>query len=223
MYNTIINPLNNKSFSIFSNQGKTLLKSYIKEFNGSGWFETVKSFFRFGKKHKEDYKIVEVTRDNFKKYKLEKDLSNISFDVNLIIKEKNRKGVFLIKDNKIVGFYSLLLDPILLLVIITISREHRGKRLCYKLMDYLIDYIKKKDIKVLKIVNAGGISALKCYSYIDKLNYNIFYKNNDEWIKINKDEMLRIGKEMIDRDEWMELLFINKDSDITEYSYMIDS
>ena len=34
MYNTIINPLNNKSFSIFSNQGKTLLKSYIKEFNG---------------------------------------------------------------------------------------------------------------------------------------------------------------------------------------------
>ena len=34
MYNTIINPLNNESYSIFSTEGKSLLKSYVKEFYG---------------------------------------------------------------------------------------------------------------------------------------------------------------------------------------------
>lgn len=34
MFTQIINPINNKSYSIFSKNGKQLLKQYVKEFNG---------------------------------------------------------------------------------------------------------------------------------------------------------------------------------------------
>ena len=34
MFNKITDPINKKSYSIFSEQGKNLLKSYVKQFNG---------------------------------------------------------------------------------------------------------------------------------------------------------------------------------------------
>ena len=53
------------------------------------------------------------------------------------------------------------------------------------------------------------MSALKCYYHLNKLNYNIFYKNDkDEWEQINKSELIPIGKKMIEYDAWMEILFI---------------
>lgn len=172
------------------------------------------------------YKIVNVNVNNLKKYNtLDSglDLTNIKFEINSILKNKYREGVFLIKNNVIIGLYHLLLKPILELVYITISEKHRGKRLCSKLIDYLIKYIMKKDIKVLKIVNAGGMSALKCYSHISKLNYNIFYKNKkDKWEEINREKLLTIGKKMIDHDNWMEILFIKPGNNITEFESMIN-
>ena len=36
MYNQIINPLTNEKISIFSNQGKELLKQYVKQYKNGG-------------------------------------------------------------------------------------------------------------------------------------------------------------------------------------------
>jgi len=158
---------------------------------------------------KEDYKIVNISESNFKNYKLETDIVSSTSEILLILKKKNRDGVFLIKNNVIIGFYHLLLEPILQLVFINISEKYRGKKLCNKLIDHLTKYIIKNDIKFLKIVNAGGISALKCYSRVSKSNYDIFYKNKkDIWVQIDKEKLITIGKEMIDHDDWMEILFV---------------
>ena len=172
-----------------------------------------------------NYKIVSVTKNNFEKYKLDSELNDIIFEINLILKKKDRKGVFLVKNNVIIGFYHLLLKPILLLVYITISKKYRGKKLCNTLVEYLTKYILKKNINILKIVNAGGISALKCYYHcVNKLKYNIFYKNEkNKWQKIiNKKRMMAIGKKMIDNDEWMEILFINPTHNITQFKSIIN-
>ena len=172
-----------------------------------------------------NYKIVSVTKNNFKKYKLDSEIEdNIKFEINIILKNKNRKGVFLVKNNVIIGFYHLLLEPILLLVYITISKKYRGKKLCYTLVEYLTKYILRNNINILKIVNAGGIPALKCYNHcVNKLKYNIFYKNKkNKWQKINKKRMMAIGKKMIDNDEWMEILFINPTHNITQFKSIIN-
>lgn len=111
----------------------------------------------------------------------------------------------------------MLLKPILQLVYITISEKYRGQRLCNKLIDHLIEYIIENDIKLLKIVNAGGLSALKCYSHVSNLNYNIFYKNKkDRWVQINKEKLITIGKKMIDHDDWMEILFAKPGNDVSK-------
>ena len=171
-----------------------------------------------------NYKIVNVTKNNFKKYKLDSELDYIKFEINLILKNKNRKGVFLIKNNVIIGFYHLLLEPILLLVYITISKKYRGKKLCNTLVEYLSKYILRKNINIFKIVNAGGIPALKCYNHcVNKLKYNVFYKNKkNKWQKINKQRMITIGKKMINIDEWMEILFINPTHNITQFKSVIN-
>ena len=172
----------------------------------------------------EDFKIVDVTLGNLKKYKLEPDLNSIKFELAMILKNKERQGVFLIKNNVIIGFYHLLLKPILQLVLITISEKYRGQKLCNKLSEHLANYIIKNDINILKIVNAGGESALKCYQYCaKKLKYNIFYKNKkDKWVQIDKEEMMTQGKKMIKKDEWMEILFINPNSNISEFESMVN-
>ena len=164
------------------------------------------------KNDNDDYKIVNVTLNNLKKYNtLDSGLGQVNFkyEISIILKNKDRKGVFLIKNDVIIGFYHLLLKPILQLVFITISKNYRGKKLCSKLIKNLIEYIQRKNINILKIVNASGLSALKCYYHLNKLNYNIFYKNDkDEWEQINKSELIPIGKKMIEYDDWMEILFI---------------
>lgn len=172
---------------------------------------------------KEDYKIVDVSESNLKKYKLESDIVSSARDILLILKKKDREGVFLVKNNVIIGFYHLLLEPILQLVFINISEKYRGQRLCNKLIDHLTKYITKNDINILKIVNASGISALKCYSNVSKLNYNIFYKNKkDIWIQIDKKKLITIGKKMIDHDDWMEILFIKPGINIAKFKNMIN-
>lgn len=172
------------------------------------------------------YKIVNVNVNNLKKYNTIDsglNVNNIKFEISVILKNTDRIGVFLIKNNVIIGFYHLLLKPILELVYVTISEKYRGKRLCNKLIDHLIQYITKKDKNVLKIVNAGGMSALKCYYHLNKLNYNIFYKNKkDKWVQINKEKLLAIGKKMIDYDDWMEILFIKPGNNITEFESIIN-
>ena len=174
-------------------------------------------------KTKEDYKIVDVSESNLKKYKLEADIVKSARDILLILKKKDRDGVFLVKNNVIIGFYHLLLEPILQLVFINISKKYRGQRLCNKLIDHLTKYITKNDIKLLKIVNAGGLSALKCYSQFSKLNYNIFYKNEKNvWVQINKEKLIKIGKKMIDHDDWMEILFIKPGINIAKFKNMIN-
>lgn len=164
------------------------------------------------KNDNDDYKIVNVTLNNLKKYNtLDSGLGQVNFkyEISIILKNKDRKGVFLIKNDVIIGFYHLLLKPILQLVFITISKNYRGKKLCSKLIKNLIEYIQQKNINILKIVNASGLSALKCYYHLNKLNYNIFYKNDkDEWEQINKSELIPIGKKMIEYDAWMVILFI---------------
>ena len=164
------------------------------------------------KNDNDDYKIVNITLNNLKKYNtLDSGLDQVNFkyEISIILKNKDRKGVFLIKNDVIIGFYHLLLKPILQLVFITISKNYRGKKLCSKLIKNLIEYIQQKNINILKIVNASGLSALKCYYHLNKLNYNIFYKNDkDEWEQINKSELIPIGKKMIEYDAWMEILFI---------------
>ena len=169
---------------------------------------------------KEDYKIVDISEINLKKYNtldFGLDLNNIKFEIRNILKNKDRKGVFLIKNDKIIGIYHLLLKPILQLVYITISEKYRGQRLCNKLIDHLIEYIIENDIKLLKIVNSGGLSALKCYSHVSNLNYNIFYKNKkDRWVQINKEKLITIGEKMIDHDDWMEILFAKPGNDVSK-------
>ena len=164
------------------------------------------------KNDSDDYRIVNVTLNNLKKYNtLDSGLGQVNFkyEISIILKNKDRKGVFLIKNDVIIGFYHLLLKPILQLVFITISKNYRGKKLCSKLIKNLIEYIQQKNINILKIVNASGLSALKCYYHLNKLNYNIFYKNDkDEWEQINKSELIPIGKKMIEYDAWMVILFI---------------
>ena len=175
-------------------------------------------------KNLEAFKIVDVTLDNLKKYKLEPDLNSIKFELSMILKNKERQGVFLIKNNVIIGFYHLLLKPILQLVFITISEKYRGQKLCNKLSEYLANFITKNDIHILKIVNAGGESALKCYQYCaKKLKYDILYKNKkDKWKEIDKEEMMTQGKKMIKKDDWMEILFINPNHNISEFESMVN-
>ena len=172
----------------------------------------------------DDFKIVDVTLNNLKKYKLEPDLNSIKFELAMILKNKERQGVFLIKNNVIIGFYHLLLKPILQLVFITISEKYRGQKLCNKLSEHLANFITKNDINILKIVNAGGESALKCYQYCaKKLKYNILYKNKkDKWVQIDKEEMLTQGKKMIKKDDWMVILFIKPSHNITEFESMVN-
>ena len=177
-------------------------------------------------KTKDNYKIVNVTLDNIKKYNtLDSGFANtgIKYEISLILKNKDREGVLLVENDVIIGFYHLLLKPILKLVYITISKKYRGKKLCNLLIEHLINYIIKKNINILKIVNAGDISALKCYLHLSKLKYNIFYKNKkDVWVKINKQEIFTLGKKMIKKDEWMVILFVNPVIDITKFKSIID-
>ena len=44
-----------------------------------------------------NYKIVSVTKNNFKKYKLDSELNDIIFEINLILKKKIEKEFFLLK------------------------------------------------------------------------------------------------------------------------------
>ena len=55
--------------------------------------------------NKDDYKIVDVSESNLKKYKLEADIVSSARDILLILKKKDREGVFLVKNNVIIGFY----------------------------------------------------------------------------------------------------------------------
>lgn len=124
-------------------------------------------------KIKNDYKIVNVNIKNIKKYNtLYSDLAITGIKYE-ILKNKDREGALLVENDVIIGFYHLLLKPILELVYITISKKYRGQKLCNLLIEHLTNYIIKKNINILKIVNAGDISALKCYLYLRKIKYNI--------------------------------------------------
>ena len=67
------------------------------------------------KNDNDDYKIVNITLNNLKKYNtLDSGLDQVNFkyEISIILKNKDRKGVFLIKNDVIIGFYHLLLKPI---------------------------------------------------------------------------------------------------------------
>ena len=90
-------------------------------------------------------------------------------------------------------------------------------------MNHLTEYIVKKKINIINIVNAGGLPGLKCYYHVSKLNYNIFYKNEkDKWIQIDKEKLIKVGKKMIKYDIWMPILFIKPGHNIAEFRDVID-
>ena len=81
MFTKIINPTNNKSYSIFSSEGSNLLKSYIKNFNGGSQNSTQSTI-------EELKRQIQVLNDKLqtelKKDELEKKISSLKGSIRYL-------------------------------------------------------------------------------------------------------------------------------------------
>lgn len=164
--------------------------------------------------------VSKYTKDDFKNKLSELPSINFLMSYNNIKKNKDRWGIYLVDNNKIIGeccFLEKEEDNIKFSLIISVEiiKEYRGKRLCYELVKgAILKYEKRNKNNLLKVVIAGGFPILKCLIKVFKeLNYQIKkYKsdkkeNIQELNKINYKKAIEIEKKNYDLDIWQTLFF----------------
>ena len=152
---------------------------------------------------------------NFQNYHLKGDYL-------LIKKNRNYWGIFLQDKNRIIGDCVVMYEEekgitFLLIVIVYIEEEYRGRKLCNELVkNTIIKYEKKRGADLIKVVIAGGMPILKCLINVFRdLNYNVkTYKNKKEDIRnlkmITFQEAIKIEKRNYKYDIWQTLFFEKK-------------
>lgn len=164
--------------------------------------------------------VSKYTKDNFKNNLVELPSLNFLMSYNTIKKYKDRWGIYLINNNKIIGeccFLDKEEDNIKFSLIsgVEIIDEYKGKKLCHKIVKAaLLKYEKKNKNNLIKVVIAGGFPILKCLIGVFKeLNYQIKKYKSDkkekiqELKKITYKNALQIEKKNYDLDMWQTLFF----------------
>ena len=87
---TIINPLDNKRYSVFSKQGKQILKSYVKIFNNQsgGANQQNPTYMPEQDKKKSDDIFISINKDyGIRQFKMIINLTQLVFLVNLVTEQ----------------------------------------------------------------------------------------------------------------------------------------
>ena len=166
------------------------------------------------------YKYIYVSsRTKEKVFKKQFSHHEILFSYSNMKKNKNRWGILLLNNNKIIGNSSIMCEEeegikYALLVWVFIGEQFRNKKLCYELVKRtIIKNESKKKNNLIKVVIAGGEPILKCLIKVFKeLKYKIkTYKSNKEDItnlkSITYEQALKIEKANYDDDIWQTLFF----------------
>ena len=161
------------------------------------------------------------TRDGIKLSDIEN--TTISDDYTQIKKDKNRWGIFVRDEGKIIGNSSVRYTEekgvrFLSIDWVLIEEGYRGHKLCSKIVKKTIIKHEQKSGKpnLIKVVIAGGMPMLKCLiKVLSELNYDVKqYKTKREDINnlktITFQKAIKIEKRNYIDDIWQTLFFIKK-------------